>query len=305
MSSNDRNNPNSNGSASAEDKKQQVQVVLPTVQLTPLGLALQAKESTAKIVKLIKKDPSLLHRSIYRMPDTDVKRDLHLPPQYHVSPLYAATVNGADKLVETMLELGADPSGHVELDPRNTELVSIVMFHNSPLPHAVGKSRMALCKSLVEHGADVVDLYDKLLDTGTKDQKYQYFIDAMIDREEVGFLAICLQHEPTKTRMQLAKLKHLNSAPLIVRAVHHKSLAALVVLGENGFDVDATDGDGNTALHIAAMDSKKIKLAEYLLTKGANPTLRNTDDQTPCDMAISKNAMAMAQLFQRNTAAGV
>jgi len=58
--------------------------------------------------------------------------------------------------------------------------------------------------------------------------------------------------------------------------------------------LDVLDDDGNTALHIIAINLKKIgnkwrnELAEYLIKNGADITIKNKNDLTAIDIATEK-----------------
>ena len=53
-----------------------------------------------------------------------------------------------------------------------------------------------------------------------------------------------------------------------------------------GADVNATDGDGDTPLHLAGNNTATKEIAELLIAKGADVNARDDDGETPLD-AIS------------------
>jgi len=83
-----------------------------------------------------------------------------------------------------------------------------------------------------------------------------------------------------------------------------KSVAVLEMIAEKGFlDVDAIDTRGNTWLHQVCMfdlnyEEKKAKelyrKVKFLLKQGANPNLKNDEDQSPIDYAQEDNLKAKA-----------
>lgn len=56
---------------------------------------------------------------------------------------------------------------------------------------------------------------------------------------------------------------------------------------DHGLPVDATDGDGNTLLMLAAYHGRAETVA-MLLERGSDPDLRNNRDQTPIAGALFK-----------------
>ncbi|PRY86285.1 ankyrin repeat domain-containing protein [Mongoliibacter ruber] len=70
------------------------------------------------------------------------------------------------------------------------------------------------------------------------------------------------------------------------------------LLKHNTRDINHTDNEGNTILHKVCAeelnyDQNKAKdlykITKLLLNKGANPSIRNTQDKTPMDLAINDN----------------
>lgn len=61
---------------------------------------------------------------------------------------------------------------------------------------------------------------------------------------------------------------------------------------ENTDHVDATDNDGNTALHLVVMSNSskktKIEAAQILLNRGIQPWNRNSDGETAEDLATAR-----------------
>lgn len=65
---------------------------------------------------------------------------------------------------------------------------------------------------------------------------------------------------------------------------------------EYGFDIDALDKDGFTALHKAVI-GKKEAVISHLLRKGANPHVRDKDGATPLHYAVQVGAMQTVKLL--------
>jgi cytohesin len=74
-----------------------------------------------------------------------------------------------------------------------------------------------------------------------------------------------------------------------------------------GADVNATDGDGDTALHLAGSTTASIEITELLINKGADvnamnmsPPGRRIGGMTPLDMATLGNRPEIAQLLRKH-----
>ena len=74
-----------------------------------------------------------------------------------------------------------------------------------------------------------------------------------------------------------------------------------------GADVNATDGDGDTALHLAGSTTASTAITELLISKGADvnainmsPPGRRIGGMTPLDMAILGNRNELAALIRKH-----
>ncbi len=61
-------------------------------------------------------------------------------------------------------------------------------------------------------------------------------------------------------------------------------------------NINETDSDGNTALHIAAAVNE-ADLISFLIIKGADPEIKNRDGDTPIHIAIKNDCMAAAKVL--------
>jgi ankyrin repeat protein len=74
-----------------------------------------------------------------------------------------------------------------------------------------------------------------------------------------------------------------------------------------GADVNATDGDGDTPLHLAGNTTASTEIAELLISKGADvnamnlsPPGRRIGGMTPLDMATLGNRTETANLLRKH-----
>ena len=75
------------------------------------------------------------------------------------------------------------------------------------------------------------------------------------------------------------------------------------VLLENNFDMDTTNADENTPLHLAVLASSR-EIVVILLRYGANKSLQNGDGDTPIDIARNLGAQNMISLLKYTPLSG-
>ncbi|HWB27198.1 MAG TPA: ankyrin repeat domain-containing protein [Chitinophagaceae bacterium] len=137
---------------------------------------------------------------------------------------------------------------------------------------ALQKKDTVLAASLLKKGYDINSLNDNsssaLLDACREPQA---------DTNIVGFL---LRHG-AKVDYPVTKM---GRTPLIVACAYYGDVALCRMLINWGADVNAVTKDGVTALMKAA-DIDKSDVVAYLLSKGANATLRDAKGRTALDYA--------------------
>lgn len=83
----------------------------------------------------------------------------------------------------------------------------------------------------------------------------------------------------------------------LVNSVKHQDIAAVQNMLKNGENVNATDKDGNTALHYAvAMDN--AEMARVLLASGADMNIENAKGWSPLKIAKQKQVPHVTEVLQ-------
>ena len=69
------------------------------------------------------------------------------------------------------------------------------------------------------------------------------------------------------------------------------------LLVENGANINVTDDDAETPLHVAAEDGT-LEIVKYLVEKGANVNAVNEDGRTPAEEAAREGNTAIAEFLR-------
>ena len=86
-------------------------------------------------------------------------------------------------------------------------------------------------------------------------------------------------------------------------AIIQKNYEAIVVLLENGMDIDSKNNDGRTPLMLAALSGDE-KLTEYLLEHGADKSIKDNSGQTAVDLGKKSRNEKCIALLQQNRYSG-
>lgn len=95
--------------------------------------------------------------------------------------------------------------------------------------------------------------------------------------------------------------------PVLIQAASNGHLEAMNALIEHGADLNSqTKRTGNSALHEAVTRGMEGKDAiKSLLNHGANPTIRNKENLTPCELASKLGHKRLVSLFANHLGSGL
>lgn len=94
----------------------------------------------------------------------------------------------------------------------------------------------------------------------------------------------------------LAHTNILNAMSVIFCAGYIKMVQLLMV---HHAEVDYTDTEGNSALHVACQDDV-LDIAKLLIEHGADIHKKNKEEKTPLDYLKSGNRVMLTNIHQRN-----
>lgn len=180
---------------------------------------------------------------------------------------YAAE-HGGEKVVEILLQYGADPDGYEH--------------YTRPLHMAAVKNHVGIARRLLEHGANV--------------EAKNYGTTAFATAEAEGhkeLAGLLLEHSIRANPL----FKDYRERPAIYLATKYQNEALVKHILEKEFDfyINDTDGRGNAALHIAALNGNTA-IAKLLLENGA--AVNNiTPTETALHMAANIGDEAMVRLL--------
>jgi ankyrin repeat protein len=161
--------------------------------------------------------------------------------------------------------------------------------------------RSALAKAVNRNTTDVVDfLLKKGADIQTKDKEGNslayYLINTFRAKDTTVFEAkLKLLQE---NGLSMNKTQN-NGNTLLHIAAQKNDLALLKRLSSFDIDINAKNDGGYTVLHIAAMKAKNDAILKYLVSQGANKTIKTEFDETVLDLA-SENELLQKQNIKLN-----
>ncbi len=164
-----------------------------------------------------------------------------------------------------------------------------------------GNGRTALALAVHRNTADVVEyLLEKGADVQTKDEKGNtlsyYLANAFNEKEPAAFeakLKLLTAHNLKVGQTQG------NGNTLVHIAAQKNNIALLKRVVDFGIDINAMNDEGYTALHISAMKTQDDVVLKYLISKGADTSIKTEFDETALDLA-SENELLQKQNVQLN-----
>ncbi|KAF3048998.1 hypothetical protein E8E11_010082 [Didymella keratinophila] len=249
---------------------------------TPAALALQANNLHAAVAiinmacgkpKQLAKEKDMLLQHVEKTKDrssmtNDLIADVFAATCDPDSTVLVEAIKKNDaRLVEMFLEKGADP--------HRSTLKGLL-----PIFVAVKFADLPIIRMLVQHGADVNVRGPGNLDT------LQVLFKALSARDEDSIVSI-VDYLLAKGADGLAL--YSDGKTLLHRAVSGSSdrSEVLKLLLKNGLEVNAKDGEGNTALHLAAHNGL-TRSAKCLLDAHADTTIVDSSKRTPLFRAVLK-----------------
>ena len=192
------------------------------------------------------------------------------------TPLQAACKTGNPEIVRMLLENGADVN-YTHWDASRNQ--------GSPLTNAAGSlsdERLQIIKLLIEYGANVN--YEDI----DGDDALSCAVYASFERSDTIEIIEFLEEKGADIYKKYAGTENT----LLHKACESNSFLVIQYLvEERGFDIDAVNADGETALiyflRFASERDEDILL--FLLSKGANLEVKNREGKTAYDYALERH----------------
>ena len=171
------------------------------------------------------------------------------------TPLHLAVQHGHVELAKILIQRGA--------------LINALNDSNrTPLHLAVQEESENMMRLLLEHGADIY----KSVQSRSSVLKYIITNDTTDSRR---MLEIILQYRGSKR----------DEYTIFIRAIKYSNIdICKYLIDRKNVDINATNKDGNSLLHIAAMHRSKCDVLRLLIDNGANKNVKNKQGLTPLDI---------------------
>ncbi len=185
-----------------------------------------------------------------------------------------------EKGIEILLEMGLNPND--------------VAYNGSmhALDYAILNDNFNMAKLLLKKGANP---------NGT----FKYSTDSRFEPKTKCSLGLAIEMDsPLLVRQLLKKGANPNAThndePLTVLAARKAHPCVIDLLAEKGANINAQDKDGNTALHIAALNGN-IRLVKKLIERyHANTIIQNHNKDLPMHMAMQNPNIEVLKLLQKH-----
>jgi uncharacterized protein len=228
-----------------------------------------------------------------------------------ISPVLMAIINGHYDVAGFLLNQGADPN--LADDTGRTPLFSAVDFNtmpvsNRPSPKVIDNqlSSLDLIKLLLDKGANV---NAQLLKQQPYRTKLDRGDDTMLTTGTTPLLRAAKAADLPAMRLLLAKgadpklATRAGITPLMAAAglgskeedttgrfkTEAEAIEAIQLCLDTGVDINAANGQGQTALHAAALKGDD-QVVEFLADHGANLEAKDRRGNTPLDEALGRGA---------------
>ncbi len=187
-----------------------------------------------------------------------------------MTPLFAASAKGYDRIAASLIEKGADVNAAVT-NPIKYNDLKLAQW-TTPLMAALWGQHSKIGHILIENGADI----SRTDDNGVG----ALFIAAMQDDRQMINVLIekgADVNAGTTTDFELdGGMVFAGTTPLMAALACRQNENAYILI-ENGASVNARDDNGRSVLMIAAENSG-VDMVKFLLAKGADPALTITKD---------------------------
>jgi len=208
-----------------------------------------------------------------------------------LTPLEEASSNGQCDAVTFLLERGASINGDVDsraelLHNRHLD-VEEYWKNISPLYAALHARQAETAKLLIERGADISNLDSSKIGSLKMLAAEHGLLDVL------GMLC-------NHTLDDVESFSMKNAAAILTSAAFRTDIDVVSRHLQNGLDVNARAGNGNTALHIALLRGAHPKLTEMvklLVEFGADINAKNNKLETPLHFAADLNSEEIGSLL--------